>query len=79
MSSSTPLPPDACARLTRRVVLALPALAGAGAVLSGCGLLKKGDTASSGKSSGAASPRASRLRLVPMAGWCSVRSIKVLR
>jgi len=58
MSSSTPLPPDACARLTRRVVLALPALAGAGAVLSGCGLLKKGDTASSGKSSGAASPRA---------------------
>ena len=58
MSSSTPLPPDACARLTRRGVLALPALAGAGAVLSGCGLLKKGDTASSGKSSGAASPRA---------------------
>ena len=58
MSSLTPLPPDACARLTRRGVLALPALAGAGAVLSGCGLLKKGDTASSGKSSGAASPRA---------------------
>ena len=58
MSSLTPLPPDACARLSRRGVLALPALAGAGAVLSGCGVLKKGDTASSGKSSGAASPRA---------------------
>lgn len=58
MSSLTPLPPDACARLTRRGVLALPALAGAGAVLAGCGVLKKGDTASSGKSSGAASPRA---------------------
>ena len=50
--------PDACARLTRRGVLTLPALAGAGAVLSGCGMLKKGDAASSGKRSGAASPRA---------------------
>ena len=58
MSSLTPLPPDVCARLTRRGVLALPALAGAGAVLSGCGVLKKGGSASSGKSSGAASPRA---------------------
>ena len=58
MPSSTPLSPETCARLTRRGVLALPALAGAGAVLSGCGMLKKGDTASSGKSSGAASPRA---------------------
>ena len=58
MSSSTPLPPDACARLSRRGVLALPALAGAGAVLTGCGVLKKGDSNSSGKSSGAASPRA---------------------
>ena len=58
MPSSTPMSPDACARLTRRGVLTLPALAGAGAVLSGCGMLKKGDTASSGKSSGAASPRA---------------------
>lgn len=58
MSSSTPLPPDACARLPRRGVLALPALAGAGAVLTGCGVLKKGDSNSSGKSSGAASPRA---------------------
>lgn len=54
----TPPSPDACARLTRRGVLTLPALAGAGAVLSGCGMLKKGDTASSGKSSGAASSRA---------------------
>ena len=58
MSSSTPLPPDACARLTRRGVLTLPALVGAGAVLAGCGVLKKGGSASSGKSSGAASPRA---------------------
>ena len=58
MPSSTPMSPDACARLTRRGVLALPALAGAGAVLSGCGLLKKGGSASSGKGSGAASPRA---------------------
>ena len=58
MPSSTLLSPETCARLTRRGVLTLPALAGAGAVLSGCGLLKKGDTASSGKSSGAASPRA---------------------
>ena len=58
MPPSTPLSPETCARLTRRGVLALPALAGAGAVLSGCGVLKKGDTASSGKSSGAASPRA---------------------
>ena len=58
MPSSTPMSPDACARLTRRGVLILPALAGAGAVLSGCGMLKKGGSASSGKSSGAASPRA---------------------
>ena len=58
MPSSTPLSPDSCARLTRRGVLALPALAGAGAVLAGCGVLKKGRSASSGKSSGAASPRA---------------------
>ena len=58
MPSSTPLSPETCARLTRRGVLALPALAGAGAVLSGCGMLKKGGSASSGKSSGAASPRA---------------------
>ena len=49
---------EACARLSRRGVLALPALAGAGAVLSGCGVLKKGGSASSGRSSGAASPRA---------------------
>ena len=58
MPSSTPMSSETCARLTRRGVLTLPALAGAGAVLSGCGVLKKGDTASSGKSSGAASPRA---------------------
>ena len=58
MPSSTPMCSETCARLTRRGVLTLPALAGVGAVLSGCGVLKKGDTASSGKSSGAASPRA---------------------
>lgn len=49
---------ETCARLTRRGVLTLPALAGTAAVLSGCGVLKKGGSASSGKSSGAASPRA---------------------
>ena len=53
MPSSTPLSPDACARMTRRGVLTLPALAGAGAVLAGCGALKKGDSAS-GKGSGSA-------------------------
>ena len=37
---------------------ALPALVGAGAVLAGCGALKKGGSASSGKGSGTASPRA---------------------
>ena len=58
MPSSTPMSSEACARLSRRGVLALPALAGAGAVLSGCGMLKKGGSASSGKSSSAASPRA---------------------
>ena len=58
MPSSTPMSSEACARLSRRGVLALPALAGAGAVLSGCGVLKKGGSASSGRSSGAASPRA---------------------
>ena len=58
MPSSTPMSSEACARLSRRGVLALPALAGAGAVLSGCGMLKKGGSASSGRSSGAASPRA---------------------
>ena len=58
MPSSTPMFSEACARLSRRGVLALPALAGAGAVLSGCGVLKKGGSASSGRSSGAASPRA---------------------
>ena len=57
MPSSTLLSPDSCARLTRRGVLALPALAGAGAVLAGCGALKK-DGVASGKGSGAASPRA---------------------
>ena len=58
MPSSTPMSSETCARLTRRGVLTLPALAGAAAVLSGCGVLKKGGSASSGKSSGAASPRA---------------------
>ena len=68
MPSSTPLSPETCARLTRRGVLALPALAGAGAFLSGCGMLKKGDTASSGKSSGAASPRAAATATGPHGG-----------
>ena len=58
MPSSTPMSPETCARLTRRGVLTLPALAGAGVVLTGCGVLKKGDSNSLGKSSGAASPRA---------------------
>ena len=58
MPSSTPMSSETCARLTRRGVLTLPALAGAGAFLTGCGVLKKGGSASSGKSSGAASPRA---------------------
>ena len=57
MPSSTLLSPDSCARLTRRGVLTLPALAGAGAVLAGCGALKK-DGVASGKGSGSASPRA---------------------
>lgn len=35
MPSSTPMSSETCARLTRRGVLTLPALAGAGAVLSG--------------------------------------------
>ena len=56
MPSSTPLSPDACARMTRRGVLTLPALAGAGVVLAGCGVLKKGGSAS-GKGSGTVSPR----------------------
>ena len=55
MPSSTPLSPETCARLTRRGVLTLPALAGAGAVLAGCGALKKDGVASSGKRLGAAS------------------------
>ena len=42
MPSSTPLSTNACARLTRRSVLALPALTGAGVVLASCGVLKKG-------------------------------------
>ncbi len=43
--------------VSRRTVL-LVAAAGTGVVLSGCGVLKKGGSASSGKSSGAVSPRA---------------------
>ena len=89
MRSSMPLSPDARTRPTRRSVLALPVLTGAGAVLAGCGALKKDGVASSGKRLGLP-PRGrarvlrphvqlSRPRLVPMAGWCSVRSIKVLR
>ena len=49
MPSSTPLSPDACARMTRRGVLTLPTLAGAGIVLAGCGVLKKDGSVSSGK------------------------------
>ena len=67
MPSSTLLSPDSCARLTRRGVLALPALAGAGAVLAGCGVLTKGGS-SSGKSSGAASPRAAATATGPHGG-----------
>ena len=47
MPSSTPLSTNACARLTRRSVLALPALTGAGVVLASCGVLKKGGSVSS--------------------------------
>ena len=88
MPSSTLLSPDSCARLTRRGVLALPALAGAGAVLAGCGALKKDGVASSatrlgaassGKSSGAASPRAAIATatgphggIMPEAAWKGV-------
>ena len=68
MPSSTLLSPDSCARLTRRGVLALPALAGAGAVLVGCGALTKDGVASSGKSSGAASPRAAATATGPHGG-----------
>ena len=67
MPSSTLLSPDSCARLTRRGVLALPALAGAGAFLAGCGVLTKGGS-SSGKSSGAASPRAAATATGPHGG-----------
>ena len=49
MPSSTPLSTNACARLTRRSVLALPPLTGAGIVLAGCGVLKKDGSVSSGK------------------------------
>ena len=45
-------------RPTRRSVLALSALAGAGAVLAGCGVLKKGGAASGKDSGSAASARA---------------------
>ncbi|WP_256694996.1 OmpA family protein [Actinomyces oris] len=58
MLSSTTSSADLGVRLTRRSVLTLPALVGAGAVLAGCGALKKGGSASSGKGSGTASPRA---------------------
>ena len=45
----TPPSPDARARLTRRGLLTLPTLAGAGIVLAGCGVLKKDGSVSSGK------------------------------
>ena len=67
MPSSTLPSPDSYARLTRRGVLALPALAGAGAFLAGCGVLTKGGS-SSGKSSGAASPRAAATATGPHGG-----------
>ena len=68
MPSSMPMSSETCARLTRRGVLTLPALAGAGAFLTGCGVLKKGGSASSGKSSGAASPRAAATATGPHGG-----------
>ncbi|WP_256277506.1 MULTISPECIES: OmpA family protein [Actinomyces] len=68
MPSSMPMSSETCARLTRRGVLTLPALAGAGTVLAGCGALKKGSSASSGKSSGAASPRAAATATGPHGG-----------
>ena len=64
----TPPSPDARARLTRRGLLTLPTLAGAGIVLAGCGVLKKDGSASSGKSSGAASPRAAATATGPHGG-----------
>lgn len=68
MSSLAPLPPSACARLSRHGVLALPVLAGAGAVPPGCGLLEKGDTVSSGRSSDVASLRAVAITAGPHGG-----------
>ena len=64
----TPPSPDARARLTRRGLLTLPTLAGAGIVLAGCGVLKKDGSVSSGKSSGAASPRAAATATGPHGG-----------
>ena len=53
--------------VSRRTVLSVAA-AGTGAVLSGCGMLKKGGSATSGKSSGAASPRAAATATGPHGG-----------
>ena len=44
--------------MSRRAVLSVAAVASAGVVLGGCGVFKKGGSASSGKGSGTASPRA---------------------
>ena len=52
---------------SRRTVLSFAA-AGTGVVLSGCGVLKKGGSASSGKSSGVASPRAAATATGPHGG-----------
>lgn len=53
--------------VSRRTVLSVAA-AGAGVVLSGCGVLKKGGSATSGKSSGVASPRAAATATSPHGG-----------
>ena len=53
--------------VSRRTVLSVAA-AGAGVVLSGCGVLKKGGSATSGKSSGVASPRAAATATGPHGG-----------
>ncbi|TFH52602.1 OmpA family protein [Actinomyces viscosus] len=53
MPSFTPPSTDRRAQLTRRSVLSLPALVGAGVVLAGCGMLRKSGSAS-GKGAGSA-------------------------
>ena len=53
--------------VSRRTLLSVAA-AGTGVVLSGCGVLKKGGSATSGKSSGVASPRAAATATGPHGG-----------